>query len=166
MHLLSLILFFIILILSLFSIAFGLPGTFFIFIDALIYGWLTHFSKITATMLIILFILAIISEGLDFVSALYGAKKFGSSKRGIWLSLIGGFVCSIIMAPFFFGIGALIGGFIGVFLGGLLGGLWETKKLNKAYNIGLGAFLGRVIGSTLKVFIGFAMIIWIAMKLI
>jgi len=74
------------------SIIPGMPGPPVVFAGALIYGLLTGFAEIGWMLLLVLGLLAAVSQLLDYLASAYGAKKFGGSSWGIWGSLIAGLV--------------------------------------------------------------------------
>ena len=87
---------------------FGGPGPFIIFGGAFLYGLIEHFQDIDFATLLVLLILSIAGEIMEFFSGLIGAKKFGASKAGMIGALIGGITGSLIgtlflpvIAPFF-----------------------------------------------------------------
>src|SRR3990172_149706 len=137
------------------SLIFGLPGNFIILADSLLYGWYGGFKEITHKVILILIILAIVGEVLEYGLGILGAKKRGATKGAIIASIIG----AIIGAPFLFGIGSIIGAFLGAFGGAFLLEYLQGKGVNQAIESGWGAFLGRVGGAISKGFIGIMMII-------
>lgn len=155
----GLAIFIVILFIGLFSIIFGLPGTIIILIDVIIYSLISGSGKIGWKTIFVLMIITLIAEALDFILGVAGAKKFGSSKKGIAASLIGGMTGAILMAPLLFGLGAVIGAFAGGFAGAFLVEFTERKKLKPAVRAGYGALLGRVAGVAAKGFLAVVMIV-------
>jgi len=92
---------------------------------------------------------------LDFLIPLWGAKKFGASKAGVWGTLLG-LLAGLFMFP---PVGIVIGPFVGAVLGELIAG----KKANHAMTAGYGAFLGFIGGMALK-FITSGMMSWYFFK--
>ncbi len=150
--------FVVILIIALFSIIFGFPGTFLILGDVIIYSFITGFEKIGLKIIIVLFFISLLAEALDFFLGVAGARKYGSSKKGIVLSIIGGIIGAIIMAPILLGLGAIIGVFIGCFAGAFLGEYLEQKKIKSAVRAGYGALIGRIAGTLVKGFLAIVMV--------
>lgn len=124
--------------------------------------WAVHWSS-----LVLLLFLALLGEALEFVAGLMGAGKAGSSKRGLILAFAG----SIFGASIGFGLGnavvPVLGGIVGVFLlgaggallGAVLGETWKGRSLEESMEVGRGAFVGRLIGTLSKSFVGAAMLL-------
>jgi len=115
----------------------------------------------------ILLLLALIGEGLEFLSGIYGAGKAGGSRRAMVLSMIGGMIGSI----FGFGLGNalvfLLGGIVGIFffgglgalVGAVLGERWKGSDRGKSLDVGRSAFIGRVLGTLAKSLVGSLMLV-------
>jgi uncharacterized protein YqgC (DUF456 family) len=78
---------------------------------------------------------------LDYLVPLWGTKKYGGSKYGIWGCALG-FLLAFWMGPF----GVIIGPFIGAFVGEML----YQQNTKKAFRAATGAFIGFLFGSLLK----------------
>jgi len=143
---------------GLISLLFGLPGTFIILADSILYGWYKGFNEITTKVIIVLAALALLGELLEFLLGIAGAKKGRASKSAIVGSIAGGTVGAILGAPFLFGIGSVLGAFLGAFAGAFLVELLKKKGFDQAIQSGRGAFFGRVFGTITKGAIGVAMI--------
>ncbi|HEY7534794.1 MAG TPA: DUF456 domain-containing protein [Thermodesulfobacteriota bacterium] len=141
------------------SLVFGLPGTFIILADAILYAWYGGFKEITYKVILMLVFLTISGEVIEYILGIVGAKKRGASKRAIIASIAGGIAGAIICAPFLFGIGSLIGAFLGAFAGAFLIEYYQGMGIDQAVESGWGALLGRVSGAITKGFIGVIMVI-------
>src|SRR5690349_15061103 len=102
--------------LGLLMIPFGLPGTLVIFAAALCYYFMVPGGAIGVTTLVVIGIMMVIAEVLEFTLAGKYAKKYGGSKRAGWGAIIGGMVGAFMGVPIPI-IGSVIGAFIGSFVG-------------------------------------------------
>ena len=85
---------------------------------------------------------------LDYVIPLYGTKRFGGTRYGIWGCTIG------LIAGLWFGpLGIIVGPFIGAFLGEMIG----NSNSNVAFKAALGSFAGFLFGTVLKLVVCFVM---------
>jgi uncharacterized protein YqgC (DUF456 family) len=154
---LGIALFFAAMLLGLFLIPFGIPGTLLQVLAALILR-LESATLMRWRWVALFFGLALFGEFIDFLSSQFGAKKFGGSRSAAWGALIGGFVGaffgSLIPVPL---IGTVIASFIGTFVGAILGEMRHEGKLK--LHVGFGAILGRAVGVSVKMFIGFIILI-------
>lgn len=144
---------------GLLSHVFGLPGNFIILADSILLGWFGGFKEVTFKIIIILAVLALLAEGIEFLFGILGAKRYKSSNRAIVGSIIFGIVGGIMGIPFFFGIGAVIGAFLGAFAGAFIVELVLDKNFDRAVKSGWGALIGRVGGTISKGAIGVTMIV-------
>lgn len=127
----------------------ALPGLPLAFGGMLLAAWVDDFNYIGPGMLLLLAFLTALALIVDFVASLLGAKRLGASKRAM-LGAAGGTVVGI-----FFGIPGLL---LGPFIGGLLGELSAGSTVRRSAHIGLGAWLGFVVGSVLKITLAFTML--------
>jgi len=157
--------FILILVAGLLLLVFGIPGTWIILADAAFYGWVTHFRAVTGKILLVLLALAICGELLELSLSLFGLKRLKPSKGVIIVSLLCGFITAILMAPLFFGLGALFGALIGTFGGAFIVEYLSEKHLDHAARIGWGALIGRLAGFLSKFAIASTMIVIILTNL-
>ena len=154
----GLTLFILVLFIGLFAIIFGLPGTLIILADAIIYAAATGFSRIGFGTILVLVLIAIVAEALEFFMGMAGAQRLGSTKAGVAASIVGGIAGAIVMTPFLLGLGTLLGSFLGAFLGAFFAELAAQGRLKPAARASYGALLGRVAGLMVKGFCAVAMI--------
>ena len=108
----------------------------------------------STAFLVTMGIFTILLSILDYAIPVFGAKKFGASKFGIWGSIIGMLVGFIFFPPF----GIFIGAFFGAFAGELLKG----KNTKKALRAGWGSFIGNIAAIGVKLaFAGVALFFYI-----
>lgn len=159
--------FFCFLFFGLISLFVGLPGTWMILAATGVYALITDFAQVGGGQLLLLGLLTVTGEVVDYVFGIAGARRFGSSNRGIVFSLLGGFVGAILGAPLFFGFGAILGALAGAFLGAVLIELltYGPMEWKKAVRSGWGNFLGRIAGMVTKMAIAIGMIVWVAVKI-
>ena len=166
MEIAGMVIFMVVLLVGIISPFFGLPGTFIIVADALIYGLINRFEKITIWFLLLLLGMAVAGEIFEFFSNVFGAKHYGATRLGLIGAFLGGtagiFVGNSLL-PF---LGPLWGGLIGAFAGAFLFELFGKEGPKKAITAGIGAFLGRVAAVSVKVFITIIMVVLIVTKIL
>ncbi len=113
------------------------PGPALILLGALVQGFATSFHPIGPWRLVILTILTILAQGLDYIAGLFGTRTFGGSGWAIAGAIIGG------MVGFFFG---LVGLVVGPILGAILGELLKKGELGQSLKAGLGTLIGMLLG--------------------
>jgi uncharacterized protein YqgC (DUF456 family) len=100
--------------------------------------------------------ITIVVTALDYIIPLYGTRRFGGTKYGIWgctLGLIAGFW----MGP----LGIIIGPFIGAFVGEII----SSNNSNQALKAAWGSFVGFLFGTLLKL-ITCTVMAWYLIKII
>jgi uncharacterized protein len=148
-----------VMLLSLFMIPLGLPGTWVMLAAGVGYSLLVP-NSIGMFALIGTTVLAVVAEIFEFTLAGKYARKYGGSKRASWGAIIGGTVGAIVGFPVPI-IGPIIGAFAGAFAGALVFEFWGNPDARAATRVATGALIGRVVASALKVAIGFAIAVWL-----
>ncbi|MFN8287296.1 MAG: DUF456 domain-containing protein [Chitinophagales bacterium] len=119
----------------------------------------THKYQFTPGFLITWAVLVVLVIILEYVIPLKATKKFGGSRAGEWGALIGLLVGIVIIPP----IGAIGGTVVGALLGELLVNNAEMEKAAKA---ALGALVGFIFSTALKLAISIAMLIFLIAEVI
>ncbi|WKZ60634.1 MAG: DUF456 domain-containing protein [Cyclobacteriaceae bacterium] len=98
-------------------------------------------TAFSTKFLLIWLAIVIVIVVLDYLVPVYGTKKFGGSKYGMWGCTIG------LIAGFWFGpIGIIAGPFVGAFVGELL----ANNESDRALKAALGSFIGFLFSTLLK----------------
>lgn len=119
-----------------------LPGPVLIFLGLLVLALLKDFfPPLTPTLMIVMAILTVIVTIGDYMIPLWGAKKYGTSKWGIWGS-VAGMAIGLLFSPFGMLIGAVIGAVAVEWL--------VQKEKGKAFKAGWGVIVGSLLGAVLK----------------
>jgi uncharacterized protein YqgC (DUF456 family) len=125
----------------------ALPGSPLIFAGALAVAWAEDFARIGRGTLTAVGVLAVLIWLVDLAASVLGARVFGASR---W-AVIGA------------GVGVLVGLFlgpVGILLGPAVGAIVfeyaRNPDFQRAAKAGLGAFVGFVLGSAVKLALGFA----------
>lgn len=85
---------------------------------------------------------AAVGTAMDYIAGMLGAKFTGASKTALWGALIGG------IAGAFFSLPGLL---LGPLLGAGIGEFWARKDLWSAGKVGVGTFIGFIMGVIAKV---------------
>ena len=110
---------------------------------------LLHFTnqvQFTTTQLIVWLIVVIILQVLDYITPMLGSKYSGGTTYGNR-----GCIAGTIVGLFFMPWGIIMGPFLGAVIGEMLGG----RDLEHALKAGIGSMIGFVLGTLLKVMVGF-----------
>ena len=127
----------------------ALPGTPLVFAGMLIAAWADGFRQISATTVVVLAIVTALALAIDIVAGLAGAKRVGASRLAICCAGFGTLV------GMFFGIPGLLAG---PFAGALIGELLHSRDLGKASRVGVGTWIGMVVGAACKLAMTFVML--------
>ena len=119
-----------------------IPGPLLSFLALIILSFAKDWEPFSAMFLMIMAGLTLLVSLLDYVAPIFGAKKYGGSKSGVWCSVLG-----MVLGVFFFPPwGMLIGAFGGAIAGEWLAGKEGRESLQAAW----GVFVGNVVGTGLK----------------
>lgn len=127
----------------------ALPGVPLMLAGMILSAWAGDFQQVGWGWIAVLAALTALALLADFVAGLLGAKRVGAS---VW-ALVGAGLGTVV--GLFFGIPGLL---LGPFVGALLGELVAGSNLKRATHVGVGAWIGFVVGTVLKIGIAFMMI--------
>jgi len=120
----------------------GIAGPPFSFLALICLSIEKNWEPFSARLLIVLGILTVLVQALDYLLPAVGAKKFGATKYGFWGTIIGMFLGIFFVPPF----GIIFGAFLGAILGEIIAG----KEASQALRAGWGVFAGVMTGMALK----------------
>ena len=126
-----------------------IPGTLLVFAGLFVAAWAEGFARVGWIPLVIIGALGLLAFVADFVSSLLGAKRVGASPQALVGAALGGLI------GLFFSIPGMI---LGPFVGAVGGELVARGGLKQAGKVGVGTWLGLLLGAVLKVVIAFLMI--------
>ncbi|MFL5595569.1 MAG: DUF456 domain-containing protein [Gemmatimonadaceae bacterium] len=149
-----------VIVLSLVLIVLGFPGLWIMVASAVTYNMIVPGDPIGWVTLIVVGVLALVAELLDFVMTGRYARKYGGSRRAGWGAILGGIVGAMVGVPIPI-VGPVIGAFVGSFLGALIAELTGGSSAGDATRVAKGALIGRVVSTALKIGIGFTIGVWI-----
>jgi len=148
----------------------GLPGNWIVVGLAAIYAFLVTDGTRTDigwVVVIILVLLAVLGEIIEFGAGAVGATSVGGSKRGAVLSIFGSLIGGVIGIP----LGALIPipvvgvviavlflASMGALVGAVLGEQWKGRNMDESLRIGNAAFWSRLAGTLGKIWVGAIMV--------
>jgi uncharacterized protein YqgC (DUF456 family) len=136
----------------------AIPGAPLIFTGLVLAAWAEDFTYVGFWTLAAVGLLALLSYAVDFWATMFGAKRFGASKRAVIGALVG------MLIGIFLG---FVGVLFGPFIGAVIGELSVRGNLQQATRAGIGATIGVVLGAALKLALAFAMIgIFVVARLI
>lgn len=127
----------------------AIPGAPLLFLGLVVAAWAEDFVHVGFGTLAVLVLMTLLTWGVDFAAAAFGARRFGATPRAAAGAALGTLV------GLFFGLpGILLGPFLGAVIGEVLG----RRTLGAAGRAGFGATLGLVIGAAVKMALAFAML--------
>ncbi|MEJ8420655.1 DUF456 domain-containing protein [Xanthomonas oryzae] len=127
----------------------ALPGLPLVFAGLLVAAWADDFTHVGWVTLVVLGLITALSFLIDFLATLYGAQRVGASKMALWGSVIG-CIAGIFFMP--------IGLFVGPFAGAWIGEYYQTRKTGQATKVGIGTWVGIMLGTATKLALGLCML--------
>jgi hypothetical protein len=119
-----------------------LPGVPLVFLGLLLGAWIDGFQKVGEFTMLVLFLLTLLAAAVEWLAGYLGAKKVGASKA----ALVGA------------ALGALFGFVLGPIVGAIIGEVFVNPDWRNVTKVGIGTWLGVLLGGIAKLLIAFAMI--------
>ncbi|HOJ76320.1 MAG TPA: DUF456 family protein [Phycisphaerae bacterium] len=148
------------------SLVLGVPGTWLILLSTGLAAWMQWEPGVPPSEQVIgvytllsLLGLAVLGEVLEFIAGAAGAQKAGGSAKGALGAIVGG-VIGAIAGTFLIPIpllGSLLGAAGGAGLVACGVELAGGKTMETSVRIGVGASVGRILGTIYKLVVGFVM---------
>jgi uncharacterized protein len=126
-----------------------IPGTPLIFAGLVFAAWAEGFEFVGGWTIALLAAITVLTFGVDLWATMFGAKKFGASKRAVIGALIGSVAGLLLGFP---------GVVFGPFIGAVAGELSARQSLEQATRAGFGATIGLVLGAAIKLALALSMI--------
>ncbi len=109
----------------------------------------TRFADFGQGFLILMAFIAVTVSIIDYIVPVWGTKKMGGSKAGIWGATIG-----LIIGIFFF---PPIGIIFGPLIGAIVAESMKGKEFKKSFKAGMGSLIGFMMGIGIKLISSFIM---------
>lgn len=128
----------------------ALPGPAFVFVGLVLAAWIDDFTRVSiAPTLVVIGVLTALTVVVDVLATALGARRVGASGKALWGAALGTVV------GIFFGIVGLV---FGPFIGAAVGQFMSHGDVLHAGRVGLGTWLGILIGAAMKVALVFTML--------
>ena len=127
----------------------ALPGSLLVFAGLVLAAWAEGFEYVGWKAIAVLAVMTACTYGADLAAGALGAKRAGASGRAILGAALG------MLVGLFFGLPGVI---LGPFVGAVLGELTVQRHLGHASRVGVGTWLGMVVGVAAKLALVFSML--------
>lgn len=121
------------------------PGVPVAAVGALVAAWIVGFERFGVMPLVIVGVLVVLAQLVDFAGTYLGSKYYGAKRAGVWGGILGSLVGLFVFPPFGFLLGALVGAVVAELLAG--------REFREAVRSGVGAFVGTLGGTVAKLVI-------------
>jgi len=149
-----LVLFVLAMLVSIFVVPLGLPGTFIMVAVAILANYVAA-AGIGWFAIGLSLALAVTAEVLEWTLSARFAQKYGGSKRAGWGAILGGLIGAFAGIPVPI-IGSMIGAFAGAFVGALVAEYTQPQAdASSATRVATGALIGKAAATALKLAIAF-----------
>lgn len=146
-------------------ITMGLPGNALLFVSALLYAAGSQFTYLSVESLVVVLVLIILAEGIEFIAGLMGAKKEKASKRAMVGAVFGGFCGAVVGSGIIPLIGSMVGLVCGGFIGSYLAEYSKAKDGDKAGRVAVGVAIGQMTGVVIKLIMALVAIVYVVSQI-
>jgi uncharacterized protein YqgC (DUF456 family) len=126
-----------------------LPGSVLLVAGALLIGWADGFTRVSAWTVAACAVLGGLVWAVDLAAGVLGAKAFGASRWAVIGSGVG------LLAGLFLGLPGIV---LGPAIGALAFEYARDPNFERALKAGVGAFVGFILGSAVKVALSFVLV--------
>jgi len=116
----------------------------------------SRFAEFSQNTLIVLGVLTVIVAVLDYYVPIWGTRKFGGSKWGMYGSAIG-LIAGLFLGP--------LGIFLGPFAGAFIGEYLNNQNTRQSFKAALGSFIGLMAGMFIKVLLCLVMLVYAGVEI-
>jgi uncharacterized protein YqgC (DUF456 family) len=127
----------------------ALPGAPLVGIGLVLAAWAERFEKVGWFPLVVIGVLAVLTLVVDFLATMMGAKRVGASGLALFGAAVG------TVAGLFFGLPGVI---LGPFVGAVVGEYLARRNHEQAVKVGVGTWIGLLLGTAGKLALIFMMI--------
>lgn len=126
-----------------------IPGIPLMMAGMLLGAWAEGFVRVGWVALVVLGMLTLLSLLVEAAAAALGARRVGASRAAVLGAAVGA------LLGFF---GGIVGILVGPFIGAVAGELLARPDATRAMRVGMGAWVGFILGTVAKVAIAFMML--------
>jgi len=127
----------------------AVPGSLLLVAGALLVGWAEGFTRVSRWTVAACAAIGVLIWAVDLAAGVLGAKAFGASKWAVIGSAVG------LLAGLFLGLPGIV---LGPVIGALAFEYARDPNFERALRAGVGAFLGFVLGSAVKIALAFVLV--------
>jgi uncharacterized protein YqgC (DUF456 family) len=135
----------------------ALPGSALLVAGALLVGWADGFTRVSGWTVAVCAVLGAAIWAVDLSAGVLGAKAFGASRWAVIGSGVG------LLVGLFLGLPGIV---LGPAVGALASEYARDPNFERALKAGVGAFVGFVLGSVVKVALSFVLVGVLAFALV
>ncbi len=157
----ALVLLMLALVAGLLLVPLGLPGLWLMLGATFAYYLAVPGGPVGVVTLLVVGVLVVAAEVVEFAVAGRYARKYGGSRRAAWGAILGGVVGAFVGVPVPV-IGSMVGAFAGAFGGALVAEMTVSRaRRGEPVQVATGALVGRAVAAALKVGFGLAIVVWV-----